>query len=922
MSTRSDHESNLRIQSDHIHTPGEARTYRLLTFLWLAANLVFWAWWLQPERVGAPWLYALFSLAWVYETSLLPSAYLFFVGQMRRPRPVPAPAGLRVALITLCVPTQEGLEVILRQLEALVRVTYPHDSWVLDEGNDPSVRAAAERLGVRYFSRKDVPAYNQVGPPFKAKTKAGNVNAWLDAHGWDYDAFVQFDIDHQPRRDYLDRVLGYFRDERVAWVQAPSLYGNLDSWVARGAAEQELVLQGPLQSGFYGYSETPFIIGSHCTYRTQAIREIGGFQPTRAEDHLDTVMLAALGYKGVFVPEPIAIGGGPETFETYLRQQFAWAVSMLQVLGGYTPRLLGRVRPGQAAQFLFAQTWYPLWSMTMGVLFATPVVALLTGQEIAHAPLPMFLALSAPLQLTSFLIWRWTRRWQQPVCVGLSWRGIILHIARWPIVLWALVNVLLRVRHPYMITPKGSRAGLPAFSLRSQAIYLMGFGLSVAAVWLHLLRDPGAPGYVLFVLLGALYMLLVVIANVGTDLAALRRRRVGAWRTVRLRAAPLLSVAIALFGMGCTLNVSAPQLVAAAGWSGEVRTDPRLAGAGRARDILRVSAPVPPTLPVAPGQPLPMPFPIAALPVAQAKLDSAFVEHDAAPPEPPSTNAPLESPAAPELVIGAYDPWQRLDGVPLTLEHWYVPQDEPQLLAGALAHARQRRPLLMVTVEPFPHPGESMPVLERIVSGQSDDELRQLARIVTEATPQIVLVRWAHEMDLNILYPWAQSDAGLYRAAFRHVVEVFRAEGASNARWVWSPAGEERARAFYPGDDVVDYVGLTVLADAGWDAELGHSPRQSMADLLRPRYAAMHALGKPIVIAELGVSGTPAEQSAWLAAGAAALDDFPLVQVVVYFNDWNAPNNWRLAQPNWQLAERGALMPLLPNTARTSGARG
>jgi cellulose synthase (UDP-forming) len=76
-------------------------------------------------------------------------------------------------------------------------------------------------------------------------------------------------------------------------VQAPSTYGNLDNWVARGAAEQELVLQGPLQRGFYGHSETPFIIGSHCTYRMSAIREIGGFQPTRAEDHLDTLMLAA-----------------------------------------------------------------------------------------------------------------------------------------------------------------------------------------------------------------------------------------------------------------------------------------------------------------------------------------------------------------------------------------------------------------------------------------------------------------------------------------------------------------------------------------------------------------------------------------------------------------------------------------------------
>src|SRR5437016_1094577 len=294
------------VRSDPGLNAAESRMYKLLAGLWIAANVVFWYWWLQPERVGAAWSYALLTLAWAYEATFLPSMYLGFVKRMRRPRHLDASPGLRVALITLCVPTQETLVVIERQLEALIGVDYPHDSWVLDECNDPLVRVVAERLGVRYFSRVGIERYNQPNAPFEARTKAGNVNAWLDERGDDYSIFVQFDIDHLPRHDYLDRVLGYFRDRRVGWVQAPSLYTNLSNWVARGAAEQELVLQGPLQSGFFGHSRTPFIIGSHCSYRTRAIREIGGFQPTRAEDHLNTVMLAARGYLGVFVPEAIA----------------------------------------------------------------------------------------------------------------------------------------------------------------------------------------------------------------------------------------------------------------------------------------------------------------------------------------------------------------------------------------------------------------------------------------------------------------------------------------------------------------------------------------------------------------------------------------------------------------------------------------
>ena len=192
-------------------------------------------------------------------------------------------------------------------------------------------------LGVFYFSRHDsarwgnerVADWNQPDAPFKAKTKAGNVNSWIDAFGDIYSHFTQLDIDHIPVPAYLNKVLGFFLDPKVKWVQAPSVYGNLDSWTARGSAEQEFVLQGPLQMGFFGFCRTPFIIGSHCTYDMQAIKQIGGFQPTRAEDHLDTVFLAAQGHQGVFLPEIIAVGDGPENFETYIGQQFAWAFSMI-----------------------------------------------------------------------------------------------------------------------------------------------------------------------------------------------------------------------------------------------------------------------------------------------------------------------------------------------------------------------------------------------------------------------------------------------------------------------------------------------------------------------------------------------------------------------------------------------------------------
>ncbi len=455
-----------------------------LALVWAAVTTSFWTWWLRYASQSPPGLYWLETVTLFYQTSLLPTFYWFFVGKMRRPVELTPPADLRVAMISLCVPSEESIDIVRGQLEALRAVRHPHDSWILDEGASAEIRALAESLGVRYFTRRGVEGWNEPEPPFQRATKAGNVNAWLDYIGLDYDVFVQLDIDHRPRADYLDRVLGYFRASRIGWVQAPSVCSNLQDWTARGLAEQDLVFQGPLQMGFYGHSGTPFIIGSHTSYRTSAIRTIGGFQPTRAEDHLDTVVMAAHGYEGVFVPDLIAAGNGPHDLATYLRQQFAWAYSMFQIFVGHMPGLVRRYSAGQTFQFLMAQSWYALWSLSMAILWALPSVALVIHRPISNASLGDFLLYFIPLILTSSLMWCESRKWFQPSTVKLSWRGVMLDTIRWPVVLWALLNVIFKVKRAYMITPKGDAARETATRVSIYALYLALAAVPLAAIWI------------------------------------------------------------------------------------------------------------------------------------------------------------------------------------------------------------------------------------------------------------------------------------------------------------------------------------------------------------------------------------------------------------------------------------------------------
>lgn len=570
-----------RVELMRVMTRSQGLQLAVIIAGWLAANCWFWIWWLRGEHWGNVMLFVLMSGAFLYEASVLPSFYMFYLANMRRPKHIPARAAKRagvvkrVAMITLTVPGSEAIEIVRRQLEAMVAVRYPHDSWILvDKVHSPEIKALAERLGVRYFSRHDVETWgaeqvarwNQPVPPFKQKTKAGNVNAWLDAFGRNYSHFTQLDIDHVPVPTYLHRVLGYFLDAKVAWVQAPSVYGNSHLWTARGSSEQELVLQGPLQMGFFGFCRTPFIIGSHCTYDTQAILDIGGFQPTRAEDHLDTVFLAAAGREGVFVDEVIAVGDGPENFDTYLAQQFAWAFSMIQVLFTFTPKCIKHYTKRQAIQFIFVQTWYTLWSVSMLLLFALPVLALLLNESIAHANFFQFTLHSLPLGAIAFGAWFWSRKWQLPKRIGLSWRGVVLHVGRWPVVLSALIQVILGVEKPYMITVKGIHKGEASpFSIKPHMPYFSLIGASFAACWVNLLVfGRGTPqGYLMFALQGATIIFTVYCTALLRDIGNLIEDGVALLRAMKLRAMPIMVMLIIAGMLAVTVYASIGRIIEA-----------------------------------------------------------------------------------------------------------------------------------------------------------------------------------------------------------------------------------------------------------------------------------------------------------------------------------------------------------------------
>jgi hypothetical protein len=167
---------------------------------------------------------------------------------------------------------------------------------------------------------------------------------------------------------------------------------------------------------------------------------------------------------------------------------------------------------------------------------------------------------------------------------------------------------------------------------------------------------------------------------------------------------------------------------------------------------------------------------------------------------------------------------------------------------------------------------------EDILNGLVDREIREHAQQVRAlAVPILLRLRW--EMDRPNLAASVGSPER-YHQAWQYVRRVFAQEHATNVSWVFCPTAEgfaaQRAAAYYPGDDTVDWTCVDVYAG---------SELRPMAQLLEPflRWAATRP--KPIMIGEYGVARAwPSDKrAAWLTEAATVFRANPQIKAVLYF---------------------------------------
>ncbi|GAA1119866.1 cellulose synthase catalytic subunit [Streptomyces javensis] len=440
-------------------------------------SAVLLLWLLHPdhwvERDYAPGWQRAADLAMLVSIALIEGFRLFTVVSnahatlvARDPVPVVAEPGTRVAFLTSFVPGKEPIAMVRATLEGAVRIrhTGPLDVWLLDEGDDDEVKALCARLGVRHFSRKGIEKWNQPKGAFRARTKHGNYNAWLDAHGDGYEFMACVDTDHVPLPNFLERMLGYFRDPDIAFVVGPQVYGNYDTPVTKAAESQQFLFHALIQRAGNAYGG-PMFVGTNNVVRISALRSIGGLYDSITEDmatgfelHRHRNPATRRKWRSVYTPDVLAVGEGPSTWTDFFTQQMRWSRGTYETVLKQFWKGTFTLSPGKLLNYSLMIAYYPMTAVNWLLSALSCALFLVLGAAGIHIPAEMWMMLYSDAAMLQIGLYVWNRRHNvsphEPEGSG-GLAGMLLSALSAPIYAKSLCDAVLRRTSRFVVTPKG-----------------------------------------------------------------------------------------------------------------------------------------------------------------------------------------------------------------------------------------------------------------------------------------------------------------------------------------------------------------------------------------------------------------------------------------------------------------------------------
>jgi len=319
--------------------------------------------------------------------------------------------------------------------------------WVLDDTRRAWLKDYCQEVGVRYVTR-----------PTNEGAKAGNLNNGLAATAR-ADAsplILVLDADFAPHRNLLKRVVGLFRDGKVAVVQTPQFYFNADPiqhnlMASKAWVDDQRIFFDVFQPAKDAV-DAAFCVGTSFVVRRDRLEEIGGFPDAAVSEDINlTYTMMRRGYVTRWLNERLSVGLAAEGLPEYVTQRARWCLGTIQVA-------LLREGPLRGAGYTLSQRVHYLhgvlnWLCKPFILFvlAAPSVYWFLGVPAFEADIVDFLRRAVPALVAFYAYSDWiSRRRTLPVFMEVT------HMMTAVAVTWTLVTCLYRpFGRPFKVTDKG-----------------------------------------------------------------------------------------------------------------------------------------------------------------------------------------------------------------------------------------------------------------------------------------------------------------------------------------------------------------------------------------------------------------------------------------------------------------------------------
>lgn len=473
---------------------------RLLIAAGFLSSLWFADFWFFSEARRDSFWFPILTVAifWGIYRSFANWALIYFITPSRTPS-LSSSVKWNVDVLTTAMPGEPFamFEESLRKIQAM---EWPHRTFLLDGGNDPELMALCMRLGVTHVDCRNIPG-----------AKAGKVNYCLRTLS-DADFVFIIDPDHRPRPDMLSRVLPFFEDSQIGFVQVVQAYYNIgNSFVANAAAEQTFSFYGPTLMSLHGLG-IPTAIGANCVFRRKALDSIGGHAEHLAEDALTSMRLHAEGWRSAYLPYRGTEGLVPEDLSSFFKQQVKWATGMFEILFREYPKLFRKFNGVERIHYFNAGTFY-FNGLATFLMLVLPIYFLFAQKYAVEFSLQDFMLHLAPYAICTLLTYRFMSRfYTHPSEKRFPWRSLALEKASWYVSCMGLLSGLLHRRVEYIPTPKSSdHRAMPMLVLPN----LIAIGVSLMAVayafFTYYRLDGGAWWMISLALLNVLVMVPVTV---------------------------------------------------------------------------------------------------------------------------------------------------------------------------------------------------------------------------------------------------------------------------------------------------------------------------------------------------------------------------------------------------------------------------